>query len=168
MLIAQHPHTMFSSCNISGLFSLTRANRVEAANDFRTPGNQWTTNNIGSFFTYYDAAILCTNGTSITAKIRVPCNSPTTERADDSIAFVVGTAFVKSLTDGAYINAKHVKFIADSEESVVAPIPSFFNTHMDCLSSVCGDAYVLKNGAIAFPVAVSVYILNDIKTFRVV
>jgi hypothetical protein len=157
---------MFSSCNVSGLFSLIRANRDEAADAFRTPGNQWTTNNVGSFFTYYDTAILCTDGTCITAKLRVPCKSPTAERADNSIAFVVGTVFVKSLSDGAYIDAKHVRFIADGEDADVSPVPSFFNTHMDCLGSVCGDAYVLGNGAIAFPVALSVYILNDIKTFR--
>ena len=160
--------TMFSSCNISGLFSLVQANRDKAADAFRTPGNQWTTNNIGSFFTYYSTAISCTDGTNITAKVCVPCHSPTTERADNSIAFVVGTAYIKSLSDGAYINAKHVKFIADGDDTEVAPISSFFNTHMDCLGSVCGEAYVLSTGAIAFPVAVSVYILNDIKTFRLV
>ena len=158
---------MFSSCNISGLFPLTPANRSVTADAFRTPGNQWTTNNTGSFFSYYNTAISCTNGTSITAKLRVPSDSPTTGRPDDSIAYIVGTAFIQSSSAEAYIDAKHVKFLGDSEESNVAPVPSFFSTHMDCLGSVCGEAYVLGDGAIVFPVAVSVYILNDIKTFRV-
>ena len=158
---------MFSSCNISGLFSLTRASRSDAADAFHTPGNQWTTNNTGSFFSYYDTALSCTDGTNITAKLRVPSNSPTTERADDSIAYIVGTAFIQSSSGEAYIDAKHVKFLGECEDSSVAPVPSFFSTHMDCLGSVCGEAYVLGDGAIVFPVAVSVYILNDIKTFRI-
>ena len=75
--------------------------------------------------------------------------------------------FVEEQDEIAYIDARHAKVIAEGGDSGVVPVPSFFSTHMDSLGSVCGEAYVLPDGSIVFPASVSVYILNDIKTFRV-
>lgn len=137
------------------------------ADDFQTPGNQWTTNNVGAFFSYYHTVVTCSNGTSIAANVRIPCKSPDVVYADNSVVFITGSLYIEEQTDLAYVDAKHVKVISEGGESDVAPVPSFFNTHVDSLGSVCGEAYVLADRSIVFPVSVSVYMLNDIKTFRV-
>jgi hypothetical protein len=158
---------MFSSCNLSGIFTLSAGCCKELANDFHTPGNHWTTNNVGHFFSYYNTLLSCTNGSSILAKVRVPCKSPDVVYEDNSIVFITGSVWVEEKTEIAYVDVKNIKVITDGGDSQIVPIPSFFSTHMDCLGSVCGEAYVLADGSIAFPASISVYMLNDIKTFRV-
>ena len=158
---------MFSSCKVSGIFSLSRGCSSQLANDFQTPGNHWTTNNVGFFFSYYNTLLSCTNGSSILAKVRIPCKSPDIVYEDNSIVFITGSIWIEEHNDIAYIDVKNIKVIADGNDSQVVPVPSFFSTHMDCLGSVCGEAYVLADSSIVFPASLSVYMLNDIKTLRV-
>jgi hypothetical protein len=137
------------------------------AEDFQTPGNQWTTNDVGAFFSYYHSLVSCSNGTSIAAKVRIPCKSPDRVYANNSIVFIAGSVYIEQCSELAYVDAKHVKVVFEGGDSDIAPVPSFFNTHVDSLGCVCGEAFVLADGSIVFPASVSVYMLNDVKTFRV-
>jgi hypothetical protein len=158
---------MFSSCNISGLFSLSRGTPGEIANDFQTPGNHWTTNNLGSFFSYYNSLLSCSNGSSIWAEVCVPCKSPGVVYADNSIVFIAASVYIQEDCKIAYMDVKTIKVIAEGDHPQLGPVPSFYSTHMNCLGSVCGDAYMLADASIVFPASLLVYMLNDINTFRV-
>lgn len=157
---------MLPFCNVSGFFSLTSAQGDEGTEHFRTPGNQRNTNTVGLSFSYYNTQLSCSDGSNITARVRVPCQSHHPLHCEESTAFVVGSAYIQSTYDITYIDAKHVKFIANGDDSTVAPIPNFFITHIDSLACVCGEAYVLNDGTVVFPVLISVHILNEIKHFR--
>lgn len=106
------------------------------AEEFQTPGNHWTTNNVGAFFSYYHTLVTCCNGTSIAAKLRIPCKSPDVVYADNSIVFIAGSVYVQEQSEIAYVDAKHVKVIFEGGDSDITPVPSVFNTHVSPLSTV--------------------------------
>lgn len=159
---------MFSACNISGLFLLTNGTQDALSNHSQlyTPGNQWTTSTTGDHFTFYDTNVTSLDGTNMTARVRIASFSPEVIHPDSTIALIIGSLYIEGHLSPCII-AKHIKVIASDFASSVPPVPAFFHTHFNCLGTVCGDATVLKDKSIVFPITINAYMLNDFKHFSV-
>lgn len=135
---------------------------------FETPDERWTTTINGSTFLYYETVITCIDGHTMNAMIRAHCDLNDAEQPIGSVAFVTGTLFIDSNTQTAYLDNATVKHMYNwcfvPTNSVQAAV---FKTSVRAVGLVCGDSYELDDESILFPVKVSLYILNDIKSFRV-
>jgi hypothetical protein len=157
---------MFSACNISGLFSLTDCSQAPPKEELYTPNDQWTTCSTGDCLTYYVTAVTCLDGTIIKATVRVSSQSPDVKHPDFSIAYIVGSLYFERHM-AACIDAKHVKIITADFATSIPPIPSFFDTHFTSLGTVCGEAIMLYDRSIVFPITIDAFMLNDFKHFRI-
>lgn len=157
---------MFSSLTVSGLFLLTRSTSTEGNLLFQSLGNQMTTTLNGLHFTYYDSELTCTDGQSISAKIRVRSDSPAALLPNETAAYLTGTAFIDAVKQESYIDATCVKFVKGT--STFPRDATSLSTYFDCLGTVCGDSYVLddEDASVVFPVLARVCILDDIKSTR--
>lgn len=155
-------------CNISGLFLLTNGSQDALQNHSQlyTPGNQWSTSSTGDHFVFYDTHVTSLDGTNISARVRVASFTPEVVHPDSTIALIVGSLYFEGY-QSAVIIAKHIKVIAGDLSSSIPPIPAFFDTHFNCLGTVCGEALVLEDKSIVFPITIDAYMLNEFKHFRV-
>lgn len=159
---------MFSACNISGLFLLTNGSQdvLQNHSQLYTPGNQWSTSSTGDHFVFYDTHVTSLDGTNISARVHVASFTPEVVHPDSTIALIVGSLYFEGY-QSAVIIAKHIKVIAGDLSSSIPPIPAFFDTHFNCLGTVCGEALVLEDKSIVFPITIDAYMLNEFKHFRV-
>jgi hypothetical protein len=155
---------MFSSLTVSGLFLLTRSASTEGNLFYQSLGNQLTTTLNGLHFTYYNSELTCTDGQSVSAKIRVRSDSPAALLPNNTAAYLTGTAYIDTVEQESYIDATCVKFVKGS--STFSLDATSLSTYFDCLGTVCGDSYVLddEDASVVFPVLVRVCILDDIKS----
>ena len=159
---------MFSACNISGLFLLTNGSQDALSNHSKlySPSKQWTAGTNGDHFTFYNTNVMSLDGTIMSARVRVSSFSPDIVYPDSTIAFVIGSLYLEG-HPSACIIAKYIKVIIGDFASSVPPIPAFFDTHFNCLGTVCGEAFVLADKSIVFPITIDAFMLNDFKHFRV-
>jgi hypothetical protein len=156
--------TRNSSCTISGFFFLIRCTRLEGDAVFETPNERHATAVDGSHFLYYETTVTCMDGHTTITIIRARSDSNDVDQPITSVAFLTGTFFINSSTQSAYLDITEIKHICNWP--YVDTDPAFFNTSIAASGVVCGLPYELDDGSIVFPVKLSVYILNDIKSFR--
>lgn len=151
-------NAMFSACTISGFFPLSRGRRVGAH-----PSRGSANHRVEKFYVFYDTIITCKDKSFTSAIIRIPSPPSDAILLDDTIVNLNGTVFVQ--TGGT-------RSVIDTERFTVIPgeVPStasFFTSHIEALGSVCGEAYMLEDRSIVFPVAISVYVQNEMKAFQI-
>ena len=156
--------TMFSTCTITGHFTLSHGSRVAINNRFRAPFSQFGVAENCTFYAFYDTTVTCLDNSFAIANIRVPSSVYAPIVEDDTIALITGTIFVQTGDAPSFIDATDVKVIPAEASSFFPPTAAFFVSHLDCLGKVCGEAYVLQDRSIVFPVAISVYVRNEMKS----
>jgi hypothetical protein len=157
---------MFSSCIVSGFFNLTSGNRVLIRNHYNVVPNQTPTLN-GTHYAFYDSLITCGDDSFASAVIRVPCPLSDVVRPDGTVAYIIGSAFIQTGEKTTLIDATRVTYIPAEASSFFPPVSAFFAAHFDCLGSVCGEPYILKDRFIVFPIAISVFVHNEMRSFQI-
>lgn len=154
---------MRSSCTVSGLFSLTQCTRGERL-FFNTPGNDQTTDVNGSHFDFYNTTITSADGHTTTTMVRTRSKSTRLVKPFNFVAILTGTFFVDFNTQIAFVDAINV--IELYSGCYVPTDRSIFHTSVRAFGTVCGEAFELDDETISFPVKLSINILNDLKSFR--
>lgn len=115
------------------------------------------------FYAFYDTIITCKDKTITSAVIRIP--SPPSEAilTDDTVINLVGTVFVQTGGTRSVIDADRLTIYLGEAPCTAA----FFTSHIEALGAVCGEPYVLEDRSIVFPIAVSVYVQNEMKAFQI-
>jgi hypothetical protein len=156
--------TTDTSCTISGFFSLIHCTPLEGKAVFDTPEGTRAATVDGSCFTYFETVVSCMDGHTTITMVRARRDSNEKDEPITSIAFLTGCFFIDSDTQLAYLDTTSIKHISDW--SYVHTDPAIFDTSVQASGIVCGQSYELDDESILFPVKLSVYILNDVKTFR--
>ena len=154
-----------SPCTIYGFFCLIRCTALEGDAIFETPPGCHTTTVDSPYFVYFETTITCVDGHSTITIVRAPAGPNDTEQPISSVAFLTGAFFIDSNTQFAYLDTTSIKFM--SSWSHLHTDSAIFNTSVHARGIVCGESYETHDGSILFPVKLSVFILNDIKSFRV-
>jgi hypothetical protein len=105
------------------------------------------------------------DGHTTVTKIHAHSDSSNVEQPVTSVAFLSRMFFINSDSQSAYLDTTSIKHICNWP--YVDTDPAFFDTSIEASGVVCRLLYELHDESIVFPVKVSVYILNDIKSFRV-
>lgn len=157
--------TTDTSCTISGFFWLIHCTPLEGNAVFQTPDGARATTVEGSSFTYFETTITCMDGHSTITMIRARRDSNEKDEPITSVAFLTGSFFFDSKTQLAYLDTSSIKHL--SNWPYLHTDPAIFNTSVHASGTVCGPSYELVDESIVFPVKLSVYILDDVKSFRV-
>ena len=100
-----------------------------------------------------------------TTMIRARAHSDEADQAITSVAFLTGCFFVDSNTQLAYLDTTSIEHMTNWSYTLTDP--AIFNTSVHGSGIVCGQSYELDDESVLLPVKLTVYLLNDIKSFRV-
>lgn len=156
-----------SSCEITGFFCVARGNRLRVNKPIRGPSP--TSASAGTWYALYDSTVSCMNDSFASAELRV--YSPPSEaiHPDGSIVFVIGKAFIQTGQNRSLIDVSHMHVLPGD---VTSPdyqdrAPGFRHSFVSAIGSVCGEHNVLDDRSRVFPVAVSEYVRDEVKSFQI-
>jgi hypothetical protein len=112
---------------------------------------------VEKFYVFYDTIITCKDKTITSAVIRIPSPPSEAVLTDDTVINLVGTVFVQTGGTRSVIDADRLTIYLGEAPCTAA----FFTSHIE------GEPYVLEDRSIVFPIAVSVYVQNEMKAFQI-
>jgi hypothetical protein len=119
----------------------------------------------------YNTSISCSRGSPLSAVIRLfsPLCAPV--RSNNSVAFVIGTFFVRlnnENTPVVFIDAKELKVLPDIVFSTtyLCSISGFWQCLVDCVGTVAGNPLVVEGQKVVFPVQIVVFAHNQLRNSR--
>lgn len=148
---------LMSSCNIVGFFCLAQGNRIWVNKAIRNGGSRSTSaGSVGTWYTHYDTTISCIKDTFASADLRVYCPLNDVVFPNNSIAFVIGKVFIQTGEQCLLIDATHFHVIPGDVSSLnyQDSLPSFVNSYIYSVGTVCGKHQVLEDRSRVFPVSV--------------
>ena len=158
-----------SSCHIDGFFAIANGNRARVNKPFHNPTTTATAGSPGTWYTYYDTTITCITQVFAAAQIRV--YSPPGEPIfpDQTVVFLIGKLCIQPGTPQAFIDATHIRPIPGdpSDPNYEDRVPDFPNSHVDGVGIVSGQHEVLEDRSRVFPVTVSEYVREEVKSFQI-
>ena len=156
-----------SCCEITGFFCIARGNRLRINKPLRGPSA--STASTGTWYALYDSTISCVNESFASAELRV--YSPPSEviHPDGSIVFVIGKSFIQTGQNCSLIDVSHMHVLPSdiSSPDYQDRAPGFSHSFVSCIGLVCGEHNVLDDRSRVFPVAISEYVRDEIKSFQV-
>ena len=176
LMFVHFPHSVtfqcfsvMSSCHVNGFFTVAKGNHARMNKPFRNPTTTSTAGSPGTWYTYYDTTVTCITQVFLPAQIRV--YSPPGEPIfpDETVTFLIGKLSLQAGASRALIDATHIRAIPGdpSDATYEDRVPNFPNSHIDGVGVVSGKHEVLEDRSRVFPVSMSEYVREEVKTFQV-
>jgi hypothetical protein len=158
-----------SSCCVVGFFCLARGNRIRVNRPNRNGNTRSTSSSTGTWYAHYDTTIACLKDTFCPVDLRVYCPLTDDILPDNSVAFVIGKVFIQTGEQRSLIDAIHLNvFPGDvSCPTYQSTVPQFTYSFVYGIGSVSGEHQVLNDRSRVFPVSISEYLRDQMKSFQI-